>query len=335
MTSNLEERGNFVQFKTRALHAISFGPQGFVRTVLVESALMGTLPSMPNDVQLLLGLPPPPMWDKLAEFKRRHARHAALGWGHYIHANQHALAWLAECVSDIDHLDKRSWPPYRPMQIAFLPGAIEGLYHGLDSWVEGFYDEASAALRSPFEALLRIIFISCHPYDQSAAFDVKRPKGRRFNLTTFVRDELKIDWLFIWKLNSRKAHGNLCRAIEHAVSAADNKDHRVAVEFKYDDAAITAPMNQSTFLAWCYLRLLNVLFPNLIAWLKPEARERCRIIDSGIRKLMEGSQVNKFPQAIHGMLKIESIIATAERGEDWRPVANASPIKPADGSQVA
>ncbi len=300
------------------------GPNRIPEPVLLESAPMGNTTPIPRDVQQLLSLPPPRLWKEMGDFKWKHIQSARASWGHYICANEHALEWLSHCMHGINGLNKSSWPAHRQMQIAFLPGALKALYRGFDNWHEGFYDEAGVAMRSAFEALFKIVFLSCYPKDHLAVLVRKLPKGhRRFNLTEFMRNDLNIDWLFLWQLNSGMIHGNMHRALKHVVNAVDKKDHLVSLGFAYDDEAITIPMNQSTFLSWCYLRLLKVLFPDLVERAKPEARETLRLIDSGIRQLMEGTPQNRFPGAIQDMLRMEATIAAAGRGEDWRAVAAA------------
>ena len=71
--------------------------------------------------------------------------------------------------------------------------------------------------RTVFEAIMKIIFLSCHPEHHESVYTNKPPKENvRFNVTNLMND-LSIDWKFIWGINSTITHGkshavlfNLC-----------------------------------------------------------------------------------------------------------------------------
>lgn len=199
----------------------------------------------------------------LIAYENKHLNKMSTEFGRYITYFEHAFDLLVNLVTAINYIEKSSWPNHRGLQLLILKNNLNPLYSGFGRLVRGFYDDANILLRAPYEALVKIIYISYYPQDFSGVFNWKRPKGMKaFNLTNFLRDDLKVDWDFIYPLFSSFSHGNIYTTLTDVVELDRKKESEKFISFKLeyseDDASI--PMNMTVFLQWSFIRFcLEVL----------------------------------------------------------------------------
>jgi hypothetical protein len=129
----------------------------------------------------------------IQRFQRQHVAHVGREYGRFISQVELAFSLLVEIVDGINYVDKSGWPQHRSLQFILMVHNLKSIESALDRLVKGSYEDAISLVRGPYEALLRIVFISCFPADPYAGLG-KAPKGtRQFNATNFVEQDLGLD----------------------------------------------------------------------------------------------------------------------------------------------
>lgn len=259
---------------------------------------------------------------RVIAFQESHKESVVRDYRHYVKAMEHALDWSAQIITDLNYLKKRSWPPHRNFQYVYFPQIIKLLWRSHEDWLQGWYDESCILNRSALDGLIRIVFLSCYPNDVGAVLVYSRGKGKRsFNMTNFMRDDLGLDWEFIWGVDSSYTHGKTAEAIRSLVAAAEKANPKpVELQWKYDKEAITRPMNICLFEMWFLWRLLLKLFPQVLDGAKPQARNAINTVEEGLRQMIEGMP-NRLCGCIADVVRVEGVIGVAEAGGDWLAAA--------------
>lgn len=200
----------------------------------------------------------------IKNFEDFHTRLMLREFGRYIGHFKHGFDLLVNVVILINYLDKKSWPKHRTLQFLLLKNNLNPLYSAFDRLVKGFYFDATILLRTTYEAFIKILFISYFPNDPYVALVSKTPRGQlQFNLTNFLKDHLKVDWGFIYNISSSFSHSyNFQTLSEAAQIHKQGQKGVICFELKYDEKAMSIPLNFSLFLLWCLIKTSMLLFVN-------------------------------------------------------------------------
>jgi len=278
--------------------------------------------SSAEDAEKIAGYPPAEIIFKMITYKQHHKLNCLEDYTGYVRAFEQAFDILLEFVDALNYEPKSHWPKHRGAQYVFFPGTLETLYRGFDDWSEGFYSEATILNRTVFESIFKIIYISLYPEDYEGIFAKRRlTKGRAFNLTSVMKDDLAIDWGGIWGLGSTIAHGKTHRVLFHICDSSRGIKRPVEMELKYDKTAITIPMNQTILLAWCLIRLLLFLFPEVMtsAGIEDEGKDRLNTVERYLRESLL-NMPNIFKSYVPDFEKVERRLKAKEQGLDWKTV---------------
>lgn len=278
----------------------------------------------------LLNLSPSEEIGRLIEFKKVHKQLCLKDYRGYVKAFEGCFEITVQAVESLNYVPKSNWPNHRGVQYCFFPGMMETLFKAFDDCLDGFYDESAILHRVVFETIFKIIFVSCYPNDfESVYLKAKSQKRRKFNLTHFLEKDLKIDWLYMWDLGSRATHGKTHRVLSLICDTYRGKKRPVSYNLCYDKEKISSPLNQSLLLSWCSIRLILILFPELLEIKKipDEFKEKLRTAEKALREILL-HMPNKLKETVSDFDYIEKIITTAESGKDWKQVIKTFPSPP-------
>ncbi|MBI4680531.1 MAG: hypothetical protein HY753_04830 [Nitrospirae bacterium] len=219
----------------------------------------------------------------------------------------------------LNYVPKNTWPKHRGIQYFLYPETLKTLHCSFEIAINGNYDESVMLARSVFETYLRIVFISCFPSDWESVFNDLRGR-RRFDVTSLIRDHLKVDWYFIYrimcKVHHSKSHLHLKKIIERSMGV---KHPPVQLEYKGDKKALGMAVNliilDLTLLFHMMMTLFAPDFDNHSELKKRKAR--LKKIDTVLLGLIQSNDRPQFSAISNDMLKIEKLVHAADAGRDW------------------
>jgi hypothetical protein len=180
----------------------------------------------------------------------------------YIENFECAYELIIDLTKSVNYVDKANWPFRRTLQFLLLKNSLYPLYSSFDRLLKGFYDDSVILLRTTYEAFIRILYLSYFQEEVNTILADKLKKGqRKFNLTNFLRDDLKVDWGFIFSISSSFSHSYQYQTLEEAIDISQNDQTELIcfkLEFNEDKASI--PMNFQVFLLWGMIKFSKLLF---------------------------------------------------------------------------
>jgi hypothetical protein len=272
----------------------------------VEAAIERMMQEDPSEVALQFGA-----------FKDIHRRWAWSRNGKVFKIFEDGFEVLNNVIFNTNYLDKSGWPPHRSTQFFLAADSLKRLFRAMEDALDGFCAEAVVLTRSVYETFLRIVFISCFPKDWTTTL-FKPEKGQiAFKATNFPRDQLKVDWDFIYKTHSIVSH-NLIDTMKRL----GQPQTFVGLELQCDEKALNMALNSLTFALWTLFHISRILFFELASdvELTPEAKERIAATDEALEGII-AMMSNSFGRTAQDVLKIGRIVRAAEQGEDWRALA--------------
>jgi len=260
------------------------------------------------------------------EFMNLHLKKSLEEFGYGSVILDETLAVIACLIDALNYLPRDVWPKQRSTQYLFFPNICETLICAKDILFKGFYDESFILTRTAFDAVIRIVFISCFPQSWEAVIVKKPPKGSvQFVMTNFLRDNLKLPhWVDTWEVQSTMVHGKGFRVGKFMVDAQRAEQaNKVSLSLKFDPKGFSVSMNQINCLCWYTLRLMKILFPVLEmpildgVRLADSLKERYQTVIEANSEVMDGMATPILRQTKRDFEKIERIIVAAESGRDW------------------
>src|SRR5207244_12566087 len=109
--------------------------------------------------------------------------------------------------------------------------------------------------RSVYETFLRIVFISCFPADWTTTVFKPSPGQVKFNATNFPRDQLRVDWDFIYQTHSVVSHNQF-----DVMRRLGETQTFVGFELRCDEKALSRAVNSLAFTLWALLHVCRILF---------------------------------------------------------------------------
>lgn len=161
----------------------------------------------------------------------------------------------------INYIEKSHWPKHRGVQFLLMVHNLKSLYSSFNLFTRGFYEDSLILARSVYESFIKAIYISCYPVDPAAiAASRKGNDGRKFNLTNFIRDELKLDW-HDYGLSSAFAHANFFSVLSELRRIQEgNYKEAVTLKFQFDKKLAEVCINYLNYLLLVNLKELQTLF---------------------------------------------------------------------------
>lgn len=228
---------------------------------------------------------------------------------------------LNNTISQLNFAPKKDWPQYKNLQFLMFPETLKTLHRAFEDTVDGYYEEAVMLLRSVYETYIRMIFIVCYPNDYEAIFYDRKNK-RIFNLTNFVKDELRFEGGFIYRYMSFVSHSKNHLTLMRLVKLSKGEDKNpIRLKYKYDEKAISIPVNNSTYLLCALFNIMLVTFREdfVNSNINQNEIERMVKIDKALKGILE-SLPNKFKEIVKDIDKVDKIIEEVKHGNDWKKI---------------
>jgi hypothetical protein len=198
-------------------------------------------------------------------YEESHTKLIIEKFSRYIGCFEHGFDLLVNLVLVVNYLDKKLWRlPHKTIQILLLKNSLYPLYSAFDRLLKGFYTDSTILLRVTYESFIRMLYISYYPDNPYISVIHKSQKGqRKFNLTDFLKNTLKVDWNFIYDISSSFSHSYKYQTLTEAIDIHQyGQKGLICFKLEYDEEKASLSMNFSMFLIWCLVKFSRLLFIN-------------------------------------------------------------------------
>lgn len=198
--------------------------------------------------------------EQIMDYENRHAYLITKKYGRFICQFDVSYSFLVDLNSLINYIDKSKWPKHRSIQWLLLNYNLKPIYSSFSRLIRGFYEDSLISIRPSYEALIKAIWISCYPTTPYSALIDQKDGSTKFNLTNFVKDQLKLDWSD-YKILCAMAHSHWLSVLNHVKeSLSPDKKQIVNMELKFNKELFTLGINYINFIIYTYLRIYTEIF---------------------------------------------------------------------------
>lgn len=256
----------------------------------------------------------------ISRYEQGHLRKVSKEYGRFVAQFKLFYDLVVEITRRVNYIEKSNWPKHRSVQFMLIVHNLKNIYSSFDRLVKGFYEDSIVLDRPAYEAFIKVIYITCYPDDPlSVVSGRKSSSGRRFNLTNFVKDELKLDWRD-YRLFSIISHAKAYSVLTEAVRISrEGQKEPITLEFKFDEKLFELGANDIIFLLLVYLKIIVCLFTtshNHI--LKKEMVEKAKELIVLRQKSMSLHPKDYWPHVIKDTEDIFKMIEEVEGGKNWK-----------------
>lgn len=199
---------------------------------------------------------------EILEYEQKHISYMVSEYHKFILQFEHAYELIVDLMIALNYFPKDNFPKHRSTQIILLNNNLKPLFSGFERLKRGFYEDSLTLFRVCYDTIIRIYFISFYPKDFEAVLVDKLPEGRRrFNLTNFIKNDLDVDWSYLYSLMSHVSHANRSKTLIDILSILRNGQKTpIQLEFKIDTELMSSSINILYFICWNYLKIFFDLF---------------------------------------------------------------------------
>jgi len=227
---------------------------------------------------------------------------------------------IVKITQGVNYIEKSNWPKHRSVQFMLIVHNLKNIYSSFDRLVKGFYEDSIVLDRPAYEAFIKVIYITCYPDDPySVVSGRKSSSERKFNLTNFVKDELKLDWSD-YRLFSIISHAKAYSVLTEAVKISrEGQKEPIALKFEFDEKLFELGVNNIIFLLLVYLKIIVCSFATSYNYiLKKEMVEKAKELIMLSEKGMSLHPKDYWPQVIKDTEDIFKMIEEVEGGKNWK-----------------
>lgn len=227
---------------------------------------------------------------------------------------------LAQLVNKVNYIKKDGWHVSKPVQFLIIAYSLETLNSSFDLLVKGHYADSVILIRSVYESLIRVIYLSCYPNEQYSVFYKKRDGTREFNLTGFLKDELNLDWERFYSLMSAISHSNGYQILS-VVKKFNQEGQKtpIGLQLKFNKELLEISMNFLHFLLWTFLKAtLSLLVKVDDKNITPKLLEKSQTVEKALEKIFILHPNQPWNTAVDDVNYVFKIIKEAEDGNDWK-----------------
>lgn len=173
-------------------------------------------------------------------------------WPWFVKHFEIAFDSIIEAVQQINFESKKNWPEHRWTQRLIIKNNLPTLFSSYNLLISGFYVDSMTLIRSLFESVIKIIYISHYPEEKDWALLYNVKWTKKFNITSFQKDILKVDWHY--KLLSSNAHSSWYKTIKDLINISQNwQKNLINMELWRNDDELSMTLNWLEFIIWNYL----------------------------------------------------------------------------------
>jgi len=159
---------------------------------------------------------------------------------------------IIAAMQQINFESKDNWPKHRLTQRLIIKNNLPTIFSAYNLLISGFYIDSMTLIRSLFESIIKIIYISYYPKEKDWALLSNIKWIKKFNMTNFQKDVLKIDRHY--KLLSANAHSNWYKTIKDLINISQNWQKEIInIKLLRDDNELSMALNWLEFIIWNYL----------------------------------------------------------------------------------
>lgn len=262
---------------------------------------------------------------RLIEEERAHAAAFTKEFGRFAVQFEAMYSAHVRLLDDVNFIDKSTWPPHRAVQYVLLSYNAKTLYSAFDRLMRGHYEDSLALIRGLYETFVRALWVSAYP---SVAYNVlvaKPPEGRQFNLTNFLRDDLKLERETNYGVLSAFAHSNSHAVLQALIRAAEQEGEpeRFDTHVRFDQKSVELVGPLLLFVLLGHLRLVVDL---LVGDIPPRDADRMRVAREALQALTRMVRENPkdyWQRVANDMDWLFVVLASADRGEEWKDLVKA------------
>lgn len=195
------------------------------------------------------------------DWENKHSQKTIQDYQRFIAQFELYYETAVELCHVINYIDKKNWPAYRSVQFLLIVHNLKSLYSSFDKLVKGFYEDSIILARPPYEGFIKCIYITCNPSDPySVITNSKDASGKKFNLTNFLKEELKLDWIK-YQVFSALVHANQYSVLKDTVEIqqAGQKD-AISLKFIFDKTKLETGINDVSYILLVFLKMICEFF---------------------------------------------------------------------------
>ncbi len=244
------------------------------------------------------------------------------GYGRFIEQFGLFYDLINEIIIGVNYIDKTKWPKYRGLQLLLLIHNLRSLYSAFDRLIKGHWEDTLIIGRTNLESFIKIIWISCYPDRADSAILDLKDRGRKFNFTNFVNDELKLTWND-YKTMSDIIHGNKPAVIKDMIAIhKKTKKYPIVLELKFDRKYFEVGVNYIVFLSLSYLMVTNRLFATSSnEYLKKETIEDACELERLWKETLLSHPRGHWPKVVKDVDDMLQMVEKTEKeGGDWKDI---------------
>lgn len=172
---------------------------------------------------------------QIREFETNHTSLMLTKYGNYVLQFETEFALLSHVVDMLNYHEKSRWGDNRNIQYLFIVHNIKVLFSAFDRVNKGFAESSLILMRSVYEAMIYIVYLSCYP-DRLGKVLNNKP----FGITCFIEDELKLIHWRDYGILSTFAHGNKLAVYKDIYS---EKRKVITMKYEHDEKSTQVAMN--------------------------------------------------------------------------------------------
>ena len=256
------------------------------------------------------------------DYELDHASLVLKEYGRFVSQFELFFDTLNDLIVGINYIPKASWPPQRSIQFLLAANNVRFFYSSFDRLIKGFWVESMVLSRPVFEAFIKIVFASCHPSIFDAVLVQKRSDGKRFNLTGFIRDDLRLNWI-TYRLWSAIAHSNSYEIFKDLSSIRDKKTPLISMKLAFDKKEFEAALNLLLFVAIAYLHtILKLFITSYDKEINQDEVQKAQLLTELWKASLRNNPKDHWRKVMDDLDYVFEIVMAAEAGQDWKTIVS-------------
>lgn len=261
---------------------------------------------------------------RINEIEQEHMHEILSSYRGFIIQFEAGYELLLQLLDHVNYGTERiKWPAHRVPQNVITVMNTKPIYSAYDRFIRGYYEDSLTLARVAYEAFFRIVYLSLFP-DAPAYGFYHKPGTRKFNLTNFIQQDLRLDWGH-YRVLSAMAHSYQYSVLKEMVDISKAGQFvRISASFEYDQPKLEICMNILQFLIYAYYRVTTELL------LIPHSQNalNANLLQDALHYIdLEKQVVSVHPTEAWNTVctdidDIFEIVRSAEAGEDWTSVRN-------------
>lgn len=250
---------------------------------------------------------------EINEFTNQHRELMLKKFGNGVMQFEAGFSLLAVVLERINYIEKTSWPPHRNLQYIFLIHNMKSLFASFDLLCKGFGESSLILLRTVYEAIINVIYISCYkenPY---------KVLNGEFKLTSFIDQELKLTHWRDYPILSVFAHANKLEIFKELKMLGEHKP--IYIDFAYQQKNTELAINYIQYAFYFIAKFTNdYLFTSTSKHLPREYKTN---LEKFIK--LENSARATHPTLYWQLMTqdfdyIFNVMEVSEKGGDWKKI---------------